>query len=187
MKTMTKQNPRTIADRTRRRDTGRKDGMPEAQNEVSPQQRQPGLIESSEYEWTTALNLPGLIVPSTGVQPAKAREGRTIWPYLDGMIETEDGDAVSFCQLPGRLGSPTEIQPSVALSTQADGRSEWAMDEYTEIAAMQMPGLLVEAIASADSSAEHAVARGLCASCLHRDHCSFPRPSSGVWRCEEYA
>ena len=28
---------------------------------------------------------------------------------------------------------------------------------------------------------------GLCAHCAHRDVCGLPRPSSGVWHCEEYA
>jgi len=27
---------------------------------------------------------------------------------------------------------------------------------------------------------------GLCANCLHRDTCGFPKPESGVWHCEEY-
>lgn len=187
MKTMTKQNPRTIADRTRNRDAGPQDGMPEARKAVSPQQRQPGLVESGEYEWTTALNLPGLIVSPAAAQPARAPEYRAIWPHLDGIVETEDGDATSFCQLPGSIGSPTEIQSPVARSTHACGRSEWAVDEYTEIAAMQMPGLLVETIAATNEPDEHTIARGLCASCMHRDNCNFPRPSSGVWRCEEYA
>jgi hypothetical protein len=27
---------------------------------------------------------------------------------------------------------------------------------------------------------------GLCSNCIHRETCSFPRPASGVWHCEEY-
>jgi len=27
---------------------------------------------------------------------------------------------------------------------------------------------------------------GLCRNCIHRETCSFPRPESGVWHCEEY-
>ena len=28
---------------------------------------------------------------------------------------------------------------------------------------------------------------GLCANCIHRETCVFPRPEGGVWHCEEYA
>jgi hypothetical protein len=28
--------------------------------------------------------------------------------------------------------------------------------------------------------------RGLCRNCAKREYCSFPRPESGVWHCEEY-
>lgn len=28
--------------------------------------------------------------------------------------------------------------------------------------------------------------RGLCRNCAAREYCSFPRPESGVWHCEEY-
>ena len=188
MKTMTKQNPQATAERTRTRDTHLNSEKAEARKAVSsPQLPQPVLIESDEYEWTTSLNLPGLIASPTAVQPVKARESRAIWPHLDGIIETEDGDATSFCQLPGRLGSPAEIPSPGASSAHAGGLSEWAVDEYIEVTAMQLPGLLVEPIAMTGQSGERSVARGLCATCVHCDECNFPRPSSGVWRCEEYA
>ena len=29
--------------------------------------------------------------------------------------------------------------------------------------------------------------QGLCSNCIHRDKCSFEKPASGVWHCEEYA
>jgi len=29
-------------------------------------------------------------------------------------------------------------------------------------------------------------ALGLCSNCEHRKECSFPKPESGVWHCEEY-
>lgn len=32
-----------------------------------------------------------------------------------------------------------------------------------------------------------ALALGLCADCVHRDACTFQRPESGVWHCEEYS
>lgn len=28
--------------------------------------------------------------------------------------------------------------------------------------------------------------KGLCVNCENREHCTFPKPESGVWRCEEY-
>ncbi len=27
---------------------------------------------------------------------------------------------------------------------------------------------------------------GLCSNCKNRKNCSFPKPESGVWHCEEY-
>jgi hypothetical protein len=27
---------------------------------------------------------------------------------------------------------------------------------------------------------------GLCSNCIHQKCCSFPKPESGVWHCEEY-
>jgi len=27
---------------------------------------------------------------------------------------------------------------------------------------------------------------GLCANCKHRETCKFPKPTGGVWHCEEY-
>jgi hypothetical protein len=27
--------------------------------------------------------------------------------------------------------------------------------------------------------------KGLCASCIHRDECTYPVPQGGVWNCEE--
>ncbi len=29
-------------------------------------------------------------------------------------------------------------------------------------------------------------ARGLCATCVKRDSCTYPRPEGGVWHCEEF-
>ncbi|MFH1023828.1 MAG: hypothetical protein V1809_10640 [Planctomycetota bacterium] len=28
---------------------------------------------------------------------------------------------------------------------------------------------------------------GLCATCLRRTTCTFPRPEGGIWRCEDFA
>lgn len=188
MNMMTKQKSKATSNRTRSRtrDRGLNSAKPEPRNDITPALRNP-LIESREYEWTTPLNLPGLIVAPSAHHPANAQQSRPTWPHLDGIIETEDGDAANFCQLPGLLESaakapaPGEATPLVRES------SEWVIDEYAEIAAMQMPGLLVEPIAMTGESEDRAAARGLCATCAHRDDCNFPRPSSGVWRCEEYA
>ena len=43
----------------------------------------------------------------------------------------------------------------------------------------------VEATTTTSKPAEEA--KGLCANCIHRNVCKLPRPSSGVWHCEEYA
>lgn len=144
------------------------------------------LVESDEYEWTNVMALPGLIVapgPEQIVPPA----GRGPAPRPgEHVIETEDGDAGCFLQLPGRLTASietTEQSRSWMIPTMAPGED----DEYSDRAAMQMPGRLVEAaLATATPEIEPEV-RGLCATCVHQHDCDFPRSAAGVWRCEEYA
>jgi len=36
------------------------------------------------------------------------------------------------------------------------------------------------------AESEEGTYRGLCRTCANREHCTFPRPEGGVWRCEEY-
>lgn len=190
MKTISIQKTKVGSNRTwaRTRDEGSHAANPEVRKVVPPAAAPRHLpVESDEYEWTSSLNLPGLIVAPAAVQPAGARPVRPTWPHLDGIIETEDGDATSFCQLPGLLESAAKNPPPAVATTLVRERMEWVIDEYAEIAAMQMPGLLVEPIAMTGQLEERAAARGLCATCVHRDDCNFPRPGSGVWRCEEYA
>lgn len=188
MKTMTKKDTRPASnlDRTRNRDTN--PARPQARNAESQQpQPRPALIESEEYEWISARGFPGLIVSPSADQPASKPLSRPIWPHLDGVIETEDGDATSFCQLPGRLTALPRVPSHGEPIAPAPNEGRWGADEYTHVAAMQMPGLLVEPIAQFRESGSPATARGLCATCANRVDCSFPKPSSGVWRCEEYA
>ncbi len=33
---------------------------------------------------------------------------------------------------------------------------------------------------------ECAEPQGLCANCVHREYCTFPKPPGGVWHCTEY-
>lgn len=143
----------------------------------------PNLIESDEYEWTTAVNLPGLLVSPTNAEhlaPAAPIPRRT----TSEIIESEDGDVVGPCQLPGGLAQcETAAFAPFALGRAIDACN--GVDEYTEAAAMQLPGALVaRAIGAADPVP---VVRGLCATCVHNASCDFPRPAGGVWRCEEYA
>ena len=141
------------------------------------------LLKSEEYEWTTVLNLPGLIALAPAVEPPASAPH----PVLHGeILETEDGDATHACQLPGSPGSDFALRVSV-LST-APCRDELdETDEYTDRAAMQMPSGLVESRVDATGLDGRGDARGLCASCLHHSACEFPRPASGVWQCDEYA
>lgn len=144
------------------------------------------LVPDAEYEWTTHLNLPGLIVAPNAIKPptpAPAKPGRFA---VDALFETEDGDASVACQLPGGLtvaaGLPT------ALVDETPGRNELSTtDEYTELAAMQLPGRIAVAQAAPAESRDEPRMRGLCATCIHEKHCDFPRPAGGIWRCEEYA
>lgn len=145
----------------------------------------PNLVESPEYEWTTAVNLPGLIVTPTHVESAPSITAPVARRTTNEIIETEDGDGVSPCQLPGGLthGDAATFAPYTLgrMNDAAEGE-----DEYTAAAAMQLPGTLVAV--AADAAADESMAvRGLCATCVHHATCEFPRPAGGVWRCEEYA
>jgi hypothetical protein len=144
----------------------------------------PNLVESAEYEWTTAVNLPGLIVPPARVGSAPSITAPVAQRATNEIIETEDGDGVSPCQLPGGLthGDTEAFAPCALGRINAGSEGE---DEYSAAAAMQLPGVLV--VGAADPVDESASVRGLCATCVHHATCDFPRPAGGVWRCEEYS
>jgi hypothetical protein len=145
----------------------------------------PNLVENEEYEWTSALSLPGLIVskaveepPAATVVPTRQRGGIEL-------VETEDGDATSACQLPGGLIPAAEPIAFREETLSKRSELEWG-DEYTDRAAMQLPGCVVGPVDTTGEATAPAATKGLCATCLHLPTCNFPRAESGVWRCEEY-
>lgn len=150
-----------------------------------PAHIRPGLIESDEYEWASALSLPGLLVRPTAAPMSRTVEPAGMRLPMDEVMQTEDGDAVNIRQLPGRLGS--EVESSARPIIAPPDAAGFAPDEYTDRAALQLPGGLVppEAV---DVIADRPLAmRGLCSSCIHQIDCAFPKAAGGVWRCEEYA
>ncbi len=146
----------------------------------------PGLLESEEYEWTTALNMPGLIIAPQTTEPPAVIPPQSERHPLGEVLETEDGDTTSVCQLPGGLCADSVPLPFRRAGDRPRDELE-EVDEYTDIAAMQMPGALIEACVETQNPVEHRSVRGLCATCIHNNACDFPRPAGGVWRCEEYA
>lgn len=143
------------------------------------------LVENAEYEWTTHLNLPGLIVSPRAIEPPPEPAGPVRFA-VDEMYETEDGDAASACQLPGAPG--VAPGPPATSLTDSPARNELSeLDEYSELAAMQMPGRIAAVQVAPVEVDDAPRVRGLCATCIHEAHCDFPRPAGGVWRCEEYA
>jgi hypothetical protein len=177
----------TIREEMRAGDAERYRGKPQTRRAILCSRPPPNeLIESDEFEWITPLNLPGLIVSPRNVKHVETQQASPMRRSLDDVLETEDGDATSCCQLPGALGIDTDIQALDMSAAHTLDDADGA-DEYAEIAAMQLPGRLIEQRAAIEDFAEHAKVRGLCATCVHRDVCDFPRPGSGVWRCEEYA
>ena len=145
------------------------------------------LVESEEYEWSSPLSLPGLIVAARATPPPFSTDVRPSQRILDHVIETEDGDAVSATQLPGCLGGHYGARIMDVQSPRV--RNELAdEDEYVEVAAWQLPGQLILTCSDAVGPREPSIqSRGLCATCLYRDSCDFPKPDGGVWQCEEYA
>lgn len=170
-----------IADEAQRTGHGTPARLPEEIRELPPARC--GLVESTEYEWTSPLNLPGLLIAPQRIEPRPTPHGASVAP--DEVIGTEDGDATAACQLPGRLGAVEMVAELVGLAALLGDELE-SIDEYSERAALQMPGGLIAAERVAPP-ATHIAPRGLCATCVHRAVCDFPRPEGGVWRCEEYA
>lgn len=162
------------------------------ETERSPRTRQPmalstkNLVESDEYEWARPLSMPGLLTDAV-----QTREDVTAVPppqrhATELIVETEDGDAASAAQLPGRLACDSEW--STFPMHRGEIRNELAdEDEYTELAMNQLPGQLVHPRGMLEKADESGTGRGLCATCLYRDVCDFPRPAGGIWQCEEYA
>jgi len=188
MKTITPRKKNVAAaDWTHMRDSERNAATPNVRVTVSPSRPPQGaLIESDEYEWITAVTLPGLIVSPREDQGAAVRNAPTTHPLLDAVLETEDGDATSPCQLPGLL--KTTVDSRLPEFSRFDAACEAAQfDEYTDITAMQLPGRLVDLSLPEVESEERAIDRGLCATCIHREVCRFPKPTCGVWQCDEYA
>lgn len=174
------------SDRTRRRKTGNSPtGKCDDFTPRAPAIAANRLIESEEFEWTTTLNLPGLLVAgreATAPVPARAASRR---PAMEDVFETEDGDAVFAVQLPGGLCAA--LSAPLAEIADTPSRSELSGDdEYVEARAKQLPGQLVPPAEPGDDLPTSHALRGLCATCALRDACEFPKPPGGVWRCEEY-
>lgn len=144
----------------------------------------PNLVESEEYEWVGALNMPGLIVSPRMTEPSALKTVARERHDVGEIVETEDGDTTRACQLPGGLCA--DSSPSVFAGAAPRHCHELQCeDEYSELAAMQMPGRLVTLAKELDQ--ETTSTRGLCTTCIHNANCDFTRPAGGVWRCEEYA
>lgn len=81
------------------------------------------LIRSIDYEWSTPLNLPGLLVsPNDASLPTRqARETSC------DVIDSEDGDIASASQFPGRLVSESGV-PDASRSEHAVSPPQAAAD-----------------------------------------------------------
>ena len=179
--------PTYVPKRTRRRKTGiAQPGKVDDFAPVPPAIAHDRLIENEDFEWTTPLGLPGLLVAGRET-PAPAPTRAWSWrPAMEDVFETEDGDAVFAVQLPGGLcavlSAPVAELPASQSPSELSGD-----DEYMEARAKQLPGQLVPPVDACEESAGQHGLRGLCATCALRDSCEFPKPPGGVWRCEEYA
>lgn len=184
MRTMTIQKRARRSTRTANSPAARISGAAASDTGRPIGQISPALIESAEYEYTSAVNMPGLLVAADQIRPESSQPvRRAVSRPADELLATEDGDAVSICQLPGRIVSESPWTGRVVPARTDDEPDE--LDEYSERAALQWPGLLVIPEASAESPSREQP-RGLCTDCLIRAECQFPKPASGVWRCEEY-
>lgn len=115
----------------------------------------------------------------------------------------EEGEAISPLPIPGLIGSRRRHGQSVGDRHYTSGiarpPAQWEPDftaartGWTEEdgAALQMPGMIVDQNAATvslkvEQPTNTTSAKGLCATCELCETCTFPRPESGVWRCEEY-
>ncbi|MBX3393880.1 MAG: hypothetical protein KF841_00790 [Phycisphaerae bacterium] len=115
----------------------------------------------------------------------------------------EEGESMSATPIPGLIGSRRRHGQTVGDRHYTSGiarpPAQWEPDltaartGWTEEdgAALQMPGMIVDQNAATvslevEQPTRATSAKGLCATCELRETCTFPRPESGVWRCEEY-
>jgi len=63
-------------------------------------------------------------------------------------------------------------------------------DDYVDISSTEINGGLSEVVPLPRKSHrpefDAIEYQGLCKNCERRDECNFPRPTGGVWHCEEY-
>ena len=131
----------------------------------------------------------------TPASPAsQIRQTRSTGPTF----ECEEGEGGSAVPMPGLLCKPKRLRQTEANRhyTSEDARRpvQWEPDlnaarrEWTDDdgPATAMPGLIVRPDATVSLKVEQPRARGLCTTCELRETCTFTRPESGVWRCEEY-
>lgn len=52
--------------------------------------------------------------------------------------------------------------------------------------ALTGPDRLPPSVAAASATARVPALRGLCVNCDRRHDCTYPKPETGVWHCEEY-
>lgn len=100
-----------------------------------------GRVESPDYEWTSPVNLPGLIVPPNDRSGQKTTRRRTSAQVANELFCSEDGDSLHPCQLPGRLPTQNSAPIAPARWKPSEDASR-DTDEYSERAAMQLPGRL---------------------------------------------
>jgi hypothetical protein len=114
-------------------------------------------------------------------------------------FDCEEGEGGSAVPIPGLISKPTRSDQTEAdrhyTSEDARGPAQWEPDlsaarrEWTDddVSATAMPGLIIGPDNTVSLSVEQPTAsRGLCTSCELLKTCTFIKPESGVWRCEEY-
>lgn len=95
--------------------------------------------------------------------------------------ETTFGGLCSICENAMHCTFPRQAERPVM---QCDEYEDLIEERLTQ--ALQAPRLrLVTEPAPEDEASDRT--RGLCRTCEHRETCTYPRPESGVWRCEEFA
>lgn len=127
-----------------------------ARPQICGEESLPPIFECEEGEGGMAMPMPGLIFQAN-------RHGQT-----ESDSHYTGGDA----------RGPAKWEPDFRAE-----RREWTDDEGSATA---LPGLIVRPGGVVLNVEMPQAAQGLCTTCELRESCTFTKPESGVWRCEEY-
>lgn len=130
---------------------------------------------------------------TTSVAPFRPTTTQSVFECEEGELEGRPVPIPGLIRSPGRHGHSDRVRDYTSPHDRTtapwepdlrEARRGWTEEDGSATA---MPGLIANPAVSVSLPVEQPPAvMGLCGSCELNATCTFPRPASGVWRCEEY-